>query len=216
MNESQARSAYDKAALAMKVVMLVNAIALIVLPSQSAIYFETLSFNVLSVDKYADYDDYAIAAFICVCLLMALSGAIIIASEFSPKARRLFYFLQPGYGKGVALICICPLLLLPFNFIGVAFAAWLLLCGVAFCILSCVYRKDEAAALSKLLTASPEEHPIRISAAAYDIIALILKAMSFTTVVMVAIFLQFPNYYNDEPLEFDKSQSTRVFYQVIV
>lgn len=120
---------------------------------------------------------------------MALVGSIFIACEFSPKARREFSFLQLGYGKGLALIVLCPLLLVPLNFICTALAVWLFLCGLAFCIVSCVFRKEESVILNKLTELNPDDSPTRISVPAYDTIASILKAMSIFAVLLVGLDL---------------------------
>jgi len=96
-------------------------------------------------------------------IVLVAFAILIFAFEFTAlnkTTRRYFYFLNFGFGKGISLLCLTPLLLTFPNKVGVAMAVWIGANGLYFCVVPLLFSslRGIEAGISAKLSEEPTEY----------------------------------------------------------
>jgi|688.fasta_scaffold210606_2 hypothetical protein len=154
MKDSIAKTPFDKAALAMKVIMIFNAIVLIITAIIHFVFFKFLkSFNGFVLTIY-----------------LIIWAVLFVLIEFSLlRTRTWFFFMNFGWGKALFLLFIGLLLVAAgksVTWVDILSGVWFILCAVIFFIISMVHKDTEAEFVKDLLDGVEKKQQEKEAAAA--------------------------------------------------
>ena len=126
VKDTIAKTPYEKAAMAMKVLMIFNAIVLVTTAVLHFVYFKFLkSFNGFVLTIY-----------------LFIFAALFVLFEFNKfRLRTWFYFMNFGWGRGMFIFFLGLLLAAAgksVTWFDILAGVWLILCGLVFCVISLV------------------------------------------------------------------------------
>jgi hypothetical protein len=154
MKDSIAKTPFEKAALAMKVIMIFNAIVLIITAIIHFVFFKFLkSFNGFVLTIY-----------------LIIWAVLFVLVEFSLlRTRTWFFFMNFGWGKALFLLFIGLLLVAAgtsVTWVDILSGVWFILCAVIFFIISMVHKYTEAEFVKNLLDEVEKKQQEKEAAAA--------------------------------------------------
>ena len=131
MKDRIAKTPFEKAALAMKVIMIFNAVVLVITAILHFVFFKFLkSFNGFVLTIY-----------------LILWAILFVLVEFSLlRTRTWFYFMNFGWGKALFLLFIGLLLVAAgktVTWVDILSGVWFIVCAMIFFIISMVHRGAE-------------------------------------------------------------------------